>query len=141
MTTCADCGASLPGLETCEERFQRILGRDFSGEGEAPGVHGVFVCCYLLQHPASPLAGPASMHAPRLGALRSCLREGRHDRAAFARALDAMRRDPALVPVVPVAPIRAAITLADIDPGAGSGHAARVLEWARAIVRAAGLAP
>lgn len=137
MNPCPACGARLPDGETCEERFQRILGKDFSGEGEAPGVHGLFVACYLLQHPASPHAGPAWMHPMRLGALRACLREGRHDRATFERALDAMRRDPSLVPSVPVAPVRAPLTIADLGPEAGPGHAARVLAWARAIVERA----
>lgn len=138
-STCPECGGLLPEGESCDERFQRVLARDFSGEGEAPGVHGLFVACFLLQHPSSRFAGPASMHALRLGALRECVASGRHDRAAFENALARMQADPSLVPRVTAEPLRASLTIADIDPEAPDGHAARVRAWARAIVEASAI--
>lgn len=100
-------------------------------------MHGLFVATFLVQHPHSRFAGAERMDALRVIALKECARTGRHDRATFERALALAQAQPDGVPAAPVTPVRAARTIADLDPDAPPGHAARVVAWARAVAEAA----
>src|SRR3954466_10024155 len=48
---CAECGAVLPGEETCIGRFHTLLGAEYHSE-EAAHMHGLPVLPFPLQHPS-----------------------------------------------------------------------------------------
>lgn len=41
---------------TCDELFERLLELDRSGQAPWEPLHGIVTACFLLQHPAHPLA-------------------------------------------------------------------------------------
>jgi hypothetical protein len=48
---CAECGASLPGGETCRDRFHALLAAEAENVDLAR-IHGLTVLTYHLQHPS-----------------------------------------------------------------------------------------
>jgi hypothetical protein len=61
---CSECGADLPGEETCLDRFHALLAAEKPGN-EAAQMHGLTVLTFMVQHPVSggtpawyPAAGP-----------------------------------------------------------------------------------
>lgn len=48
---CAECGAMLPGDETCQDRFHALLAAEVRNP-ELLHVHGLTVLTYHLQHPS-----------------------------------------------------------------------------------------
>ena len=49
---CAECGAELPGEETCVGRFRALLAAE-QEHPEAARMHGLFVLAYHAQHPST----------------------------------------------------------------------------------------
>ena len=49
---CVECGADLPGDETCEDRFHALLLAEQHSR-EAAEMHGLTVLMYHFQHPLS----------------------------------------------------------------------------------------
>src|SRR5689334_15156205 len=48
---CTECGALLPGDETCQDRFHALLAAEVRN-AELMHVHGLTVLTYHLQHPS-----------------------------------------------------------------------------------------
>jgi hypothetical protein len=49
-STCPKCGAQLPTGETCRERFDLFLAKEFENPGTYGAVHHLTVASYMLQH-------------------------------------------------------------------------------------------
>jgi hypothetical protein len=49
-TTCPKCGAQRPTGETCRERFDLFLAKEFENPGTYGAVHHLTVASYMLQH-------------------------------------------------------------------------------------------
>jgi hypothetical protein len=47
---CPQCGAQLPADETCRDRFDRCLAKEFEQPASYGRVHHLTVACYMLQH-------------------------------------------------------------------------------------------
>ena len=52
MKKCPECGASLNGVDTCKEYFEKMLAWDFADFIGVGRVHYLTVLCYLIQHPS-----------------------------------------------------------------------------------------
>jgi hypothetical protein len=50
--TCPLCGGEFPAGETCRERFDACLAREFENPATYGAVHHLSVACYMLQHNA-----------------------------------------------------------------------------------------
>jgi len=50
MHKCPNCGVVLPSGETCQERFERCLVKDYEHPTTYGAVHHLVVACYMLQH-------------------------------------------------------------------------------------------
>jgi hypothetical protein len=48
---CHECGADLPGTETCKDRFHALLAAEATND-ELRRMHGLTVLIYYLQHPS-----------------------------------------------------------------------------------------
>lgn len=133
---CAECGADLPGEETCLDCFHAVLAADHGGIPEAVAAHGLFVMAYHAQHPSR--VKPWQRAAYR-EAMREIFGQGRDWRAVLTD-----NRRPGVIdrlksttfaketPVVG-APIAGELTIAAIDPTIPPGHVARVEAWARSV--------
>ena len=47
---CLQCGAELPAGETCRDRFDLCLAKEFEHPASYGSVHHLTVACYMLQH-------------------------------------------------------------------------------------------
>src|SRR5689334_967870 len=70
---CAECGATLPGEETCQDRFHAVLAAEWHNP-ELARMHGLTVLTYHVQHPS--LTKPW-YQAAAYDALRRSFGEGR----------------------------------------------------------------
>ena len=140
---CAECGATLPGAETCEERFHALLAAE-QYNAELFRMHGLTVLTYHLQHPSrtKPWYQAAGYDTMRrsFGEGRDwweVLSEGRRRGTAereVARWKDAYKASGATMPPwVVTRPVPGELTVADVDPLAPSGQAEQVLAWARSV--------
>lgn len=86
---CPECGAPRAADDSCRERFDRCLAREFSDPAYG-AVHHLTVAAYVLQHP-SRLSRPGWLAMRDL--LSRFLREG----VAPAEVVSAGRRDASLV--------------------------------------------
>lgn len=154
---CAECGARLPGGETCEGRFHALLAAE-TENAELARMHGLTVLTYHLQHPSQTkpwyqLFGAEVMRRAFGGGedWRDALsvvmgRPGGYDRErerwrqvgpqkGWERALNERKaaagmQMPAWVVTEPVA---GEATVAAVDSAALAGQEARVLGWARSV--------
>jgi hypothetical protein len=133
---CAECGADLPGEETCLDRFHAVLEVDYLGIPEAFAAHGLVVFTYHAQHPSR--AKPWTRVAHWEG-MREIFGRGRDWRVVLAgnrrpgvvdrsKAADGARETP-----VVGKPVAGELTIAGIDPAIPPGHVARVEAWARSV--------
>ena len=133
---CAECGAHLPGEETCLDRFHAILEADYRGVPEAFAAHGLVVFTYHAQHPSR--VKPWLRAAHRAG-MRQIFGRGRDWRVVLAenrRPGVVDRLKPAsMADETPVVggPIVGELTIAGFDPAIPPGHVARVEAWARSV--------
>lgn len=79
---CAECGADLPGEETCLDRFHALLAAEKPGN-EAAQMHGLTVLTFMVQHPVGGGA-PASHIPARLLLLHEMFGLGRGPHAVLA---------------------------------------------------------
>ncbi|MDP9366077.1 MAG: DUF5946 family protein [Chloroflexota bacterium] len=154
---CAECGADLPGAETCEGRFHALLAAEVENE-ELARMHGLTVLTYQLQHPSRTKPryqefGAGVMHRAFGGgedwteALAAVAgRPGGYDRDRnrwrqvgpqknWERALNERKAaaGAAMPPWVVATPIAGEVTVADVDPAAPAGQEGQVLAWARSV--------
>jgi hypothetical protein len=141
---CAECGADLPGDETCLARFHELLGAEAHNE-ELRQMHGLTVLTYHLQHPS--LTRPwyqlyGSEVMPRIFGQGedwlTVLLEG-HPRgvgrrqSAKAVAELKARGGTEMPDWVITTPIPGELTVAAVDPHAPSGQSEHVIAWARSV--------
>ena len=139
---CVECGAELPGEETCIARFHALLASEW-GHPEAAEMHGLFVLAYHAQHP--------SLCKPWLGAaqrdtLREIFGKGKPWREVLAWPKNRMLRQVSVdrvkeryssAPPIPVygLPLTDEMTIADLpapgSPGYPSEYPDKVESWAR----------
>lgn len=158
---CTECGAELPGGETCDERFGALLAAEVANE-ELARLHGLTVLTYHLQHPSRTkpwyqLFGAEVMRrafAPGqsedwVDALEAATeRPGGYDRErnrwrqvgpqkAWERRLNERKQaaGDTMPDWVRAHPISGEATIADIDLAASSGQTPQVLAWARSVAK------
>jgi hypothetical protein len=140
---CDECGADLPGAETCLDRFHTLLAAEVGNE-DLRQMHGLTVLTYHLQHPSLTKPwyqlfgagvyqrvfgqgedwGDVLMEAhPR--------RIGRRADAAVARLKAAS--GPTMPDWIVSHPIAGELTIATIDANASPGPDEQVLTWARSV--------
>lgn len=136
---CSECGANLPGKETCLDRFHALLGAEYFSE-EAAQMHGLTVLTFHLQHPS--LTKPW-YQVGGYDAMRRIFGAGREKE--WLQVLYEMRQGsfrrfkasvgPSMPPEIVTRPVPGEMTVADLDPSVPPGHAARVLDWARSVAQ------
>jgi hypothetical protein len=139
---CAECGADMPGEETCLDRFYTLLGAEYHSP-EVSEMHGLAVLIFHLQHPS--LTKPW-YQAYGYEFMRRIFGEGRDGKdwlevltggGMQARQADVARwkaRYGTKMPTeIVTQPLPGEMTVADIDPEAPPGHRERVLVWARSV--------
>ena len=140
---CTECGADLPGEETCLDRFHALLAAEKPGN-EAAQMHGLTVLTFMVQH---PIAGGTPAWYPAAGRMMLHEMFGK-GRGPFAVLADTRHwtakenwRDHLLDMPTPAirGPVPGETTVAAIDPTAPPGHAARVVAWAWSVAKARGL--
>lgn len=154
---CLECGAELPGEETCGERFGALLAAEVENE-ELRRMHGLTVLTYHLQHPSRTKPWYQSWGAEVMrrafgagedwvGAIEAAAgRPGGFDRErnrwrrvgpqkGWERALN--ERKAAAGTETPgwaiAEPIAGEATIAEVDLAAPSGQTEQVLAWARSV--------
>jgi hypothetical protein len=137
--TCAECGADLPGDETCLDRFHALLAAE-QHSVEALQMHGLTVLTFHLQHPS--LTKPWYQVAG-YDTMRRSFGEGRDWLEVLAEGGMKQRHanvarwkatvGPVMPPEIVTSPVPGEMTVADIDPDAPPGHAGRVLAWGRSV--------
>ncbi len=141
---CAECGAELPGGETCLDRFHTLLAAE-QDHPEAAAMHGLFVLTYYAQHPS--LCKPW-LRAAQREAMREVFGEGRDWREVLSWAEDRARRQEAVDrskarhasgsgPLVGGVPIAGEATVVELPDRNSlehpSAYPARVEAWARSV--------
>jgi hypothetical protein len=135
---CDECGAILPGAETCADRFHALLAVEQTS-AEAAGVHGQMVLTYHLQHPS--LVKPWFL-VNGYAWLRRVYRDGESWDAILRAPMAQRQADATRIKASAGTELAAGmvtsrqpdeLTIADIDPAAPPGHAGRVLQWARSV--------
>src|SRR4051794_2354233 len=133
---CEECGADLPGEETCLERFHALLGAEYHSE-EAAHMHGLTVLTFHLQHPSltKPWYQVAGYEAMRriFGTGRDHewlqvlyeMQEREEMRGArnFNRWKESVGTD--MPPEIITRPVPGEMTVADLDPKAPPGYGER----------------
>jgi hypothetical protein len=147
---CTECGAILPGDETCRDRFHALLAAEVHNT-ELMHVHGLTVLTYHLQHPS--LTKPW-YQAAGYDLMRRMFEPGRDWQEVLmaGQRQGTAQREAArwkqsygsvMPPEVVTEPVAGEMTVADIDPEAPSGQGERVVAWARSVaegrVRSSGL--
>jgi hypothetical protein len=140
---CEECGAVVPGDETCLVLFHALLAAEVDNE-ELRQMHGLTVLTYHLQHPS--LTKPwYQVFGARV--LQRVFGQGEdwddvlmeiHPRRIGRRADTAVARLKAAAgPTMPIwvvtHPVAGELTIATIDPDASPGPAQQILAWARSV--------
>jgi hypothetical protein len=141
---CEECGAVLPGEETCLDRFHALLAAE-AGNAELRQMHGLSVLTYHMQHPSLTkpwyqIFGAEAMrrifgqgedwrdvlmaeHPHRIGRKRSATAIARR-KAAGGTTMPAW---------VISHPIPGELDVTSVDPSAPAGQTDQVLAWARSV--------
>jgi hypothetical protein len=143
---CNECGADLPGDETCTDRFGALLAAEMDADGkptEAWYVHGLTVMTFYLQHAGG--IGYTKRYQVEFAekAMRRIFVDGEDQadvfptdqRAARQKAATAAKAAPgANAPIKEIRGIQPGeLTVASLDPANLSGHRERVMAWARSV--------
>jgi hypothetical protein len=146
LVRCAECGALLPGDETCRDRFHLLLAAEVDN-AELAAMHGLTVLTYHMQHPS--LTKPW-FQVYGAEALRRVFARGEdwgavlleehprgvgRRRSAAAIAARKAAAPPTMPEWVAAHPIAGELTIASIDPIAASGQSEQVLAWARSVAQ------
>ena len=141
---CAECGAELPGEETCIARFHALLAAE-QEHPEAAEMHGLFVLAYHAQHPS--LCKPW-LRALQRETLREIFGKGKpwrevlswpKDRTRRQEAVDRVKERFASAPETPAFghPVAGETTVADLgtpgSPGYPSEYPSEVESWAKSL--------
>jgi hypothetical protein len=141
---CAECGAELPGEETCIARFHALLAAE-QEHPEAADMHGLFVLAYHAQHPS--LCKPW-LRAFQRETLREIFGKGKPWREVLAWPKNRMRRQEGVdqakerfsgVPQTPAFgyPVTDEMTVVDLPTPGSSGYPSeypdQVESWARSV--------
>ena len=141
---CDECGADVPGAETCLDRFHTLLAAEVANE-ELRQMHGLTVLTYHLQHPSLTkpwyqVAGAETMR--RVFGMGedwlSVLMEGHprgvgRNRAAAIIAQRKATAGAAMPDWVLYDPIPGELTVLSVNPVMDAGPADQVLAWARSV--------
>lgn len=141
---CPECGAELPGDETCLSRFHELLAAETHND-ELRQMHGLTVLTYHLQHPSLTkpwyqLYGAEVM--PRifgngedwLTVLLAGHPRGVGRRQSAKAVAELKARGGAEMPDwVITTPISGELTVNAVDPDAPSGQSEQVLAWAQSV--------
>lgn len=141
---CFECGAELPGAETCRDRFHALLAAEWD-HPEAAAMHALFVFTYHAQHPS---LCKSWLRVWQREVMREIYGQGRDWRAVLAWPRDRARRQEAVdrarsrhvgacgIPMVGE-PIAGEATVADLpapdSPRYPSEYPAAVEAWARSV--------
>lgn len=143
---CNECGAELPGDETCTDRFGALLAAERDENGDftvAARVHGLTVMTFYLQHAGG--IGYTKRYQVEFAqkAMRRMFIEGEDQAVVFptdqraARqkvATDAKAAPGAHDPITEIRGVQSGeLTVASLDPANLSGHYERVMAWARSV--------
>ncbi|MBA2376619.1 MAG: hypothetical protein H0V75_10920 [Rubrobacter sp.] len=141
---CAECGAELPGEESCADRFHAFLAAEHRYY-EAFSMHGLFVLAYHVQHPS--LCKPW-MRARQRETLREIFVEEKRwrevlswpkDRRLRQAAVDQLKEQPVGATDTPEVghPIEGEMTVVDLgstdSPDFPSEYPQRVESWAASL--------
>jgi hypothetical protein len=141
---CEECGADIPGEETCLDRFHAVLAAEVEND-ELREMHGLTVLTYHLQHPSLTkpwfqVTGAETMRRVFAGGedwggvLMEVHPRGVGRRRSAARVARMKAASGAIMPDWVIArPIQGELTIADIDPTATTGQAEEILNWARSV--------
>ena len=143
---CQECGANLPGEESCLDRFGALLAAERDAAGEITAaftVHGLLVMTFYLQHAGGIGYTKRWMVDGAERALRQIFQEGR-DHAEVLPAGQRVSRQKAAAkakaapdanePITKiVGPLEGELTIATLDPANLTGHVERVIAWARSV--------
>jgi hypothetical protein len=141
---CDECGADLPGTETCLGHFHALLAAEADSE-ELRQMHGLTVMTYYLQHPSltKPWFQQYGAEVMRRVFSRGerwqdVLLEAHPHGVGRRQAEIAIRRlksgAPSAMPDwVVTRPIPDELTVTSVDPEAATGHADSVMAWARSV--------
>lgn len=143
---CQECGANLPGAETCYERFGALLAAERDAAGNLTAafeVHGLTVATYYLQHAGGLGYTKRYMVDGAEQALRRIFSEGRDQAEVFPTGQRAARQQAAgQAKAAPgandpittiVGPLDGELTVTSLDPANMTGHKERVMAWARSV--------
>jgi Family of unknown function (DUF5946) len=143
---CNECGADLPGDETCTDRFGALLAAEYDENGNftiAARVHGLTVMTFYLQHAGG--IGYTKRYQVEFAerAMRRLFVGGEKQedvfptdqRAARQRAATDAKAAPgahdSITQILGVQP--GELTVASLDPANLDGHYERVMTWARSV--------
>lgn len=133
---CAECGAVLPGDESCLDRFHALLAAEVDNR-ELARMHGLTVLTYHVQHPSRTKPW---IQVAGYAALRRAFNEGQdwlqvlreENQQARVNRLKASV-GATMPPGIATGPVEGELTVAAVDPTAPSGQAEIVLAWARSV--------
>lgn len=141
---CHECGADLPGAETCRDRFHALLAAEATND-ELRRMHGLTVLTYYLQHPS--LTKPwFQVYGAQV--LQRVFAQGErwqdvllaaHPRGVGRRRAEAAikrlkRGAPRTMPDWVIArPIPGELSVLSVDPTALAGQAESVMAWTRSV--------
>ena len=137
MVACSECGALLSADESCAERFDRCLAKEFEDWTGYGAVHHLSVTCYWLQHP-SRYSRQGWLEAR--GQLADYLMAGKAPakvRAQNRQRLDSGRRAWHVTRGERVVLPEGATwsrTVADVRLESAAAYCADVIAWARAVL-------
>lgn len=136
---CNECGAVLPGDETCLDRFHALLAAE-QHNAELFRMHGLTVLTYHVQHPSltKPWYQAAGYDVMRRSFgqgrdWREVLGEGRQ--YLHSASFQQWKRNygPTMAPEIVTTPVPGEMTVADVDLDAPGSQAAAVLAWGRSV--------
>ena len=143
---CPECGAALPGEETCSDRFGALLSAERDEDGqptEAAYAHGLTVMTFYLQHAGGIGYTKRYMVDSASVAMRQIFIEGRDQaevlpvgrRAERQKAAATAKAQPgANDPITTIiGPLAGELTITSLDPENMTGHLERVKAWARSV--------
>ncbi len=138
MQRCAECGAMLPSVNTCQDYFHQLLAWEFAYPALTAGVHHLLVLCYHLQHPS--LYSPAGLDWAKhlLVAFWERGLSPAEVRRQSRAALDSGRRSCKIKGTATFCgsydvPIPWTLTVADVAAGGVGSYCDNVRAWARSV--------
>lgn len=141
---CHECGAGLPGEESCPDRFHRLLAAE-AENAELRQMHGLTVLTWHLQHPSLTrpwfqISGAEVMtrvfgQGEDWGSVLLENHPRGVGRKQSARAIAELKaRGPAEMPDwVVTTPLPGELTLTAVNLDTASGQREQVLAWARSV--------